>query len=121
LLFSAMQRLRPSLVAFLDSQSRDGVGEGLGAILRVALRIPSLQVKEWVQRPWTAAAPPGGVAASSSSSSSSSSPRLATGRWDAVGAELTVDLQTTEVLWRNDELKPVPDSMVQFVDYAGED
>ena len=28
-----------------------------------------------------------------------------------------MDGQGAEVMWRNDELKPVPDSMAQFADY----
>ena len=31
--------------------------------------------------------------------------------------ELKFDIQSAEVLWRNDELRPVPDSMVQYNDY----
>ena len=73
------------------------VEQVLVGMLRVALRIPNLSVTGWVQRP-------GGAG-------------HASGRWDAAEAELTVDLQTAEVLWRNDDLKPVPDSMSEFHDY----
>ncbi|KAG2527068.1 hypothetical protein JM18_003170 [Phytophthora kernoviae] len=31
--------------------------------------------------------------------------------------ELKLDAQTGEILWRNDELKPVPDSMTQYADF----
>lgn len=94
-LFTTMQRLRPSLVSYVDKL--DNVASELGGVIRIILRVPLLQVTGWEQRKWA-----GG----------------ATGRWDAQGADLTIDLQTTEVLWRDDELKPVPDSMTQFVDYA---
>lgn len=40
------------------------------------------------------------------------------GKWEAVGAELSLDLQTVEVLWRNDDLKPVPDSMTQVLSHS---
>eukprot|EP01063_Lacrimia_lanifica_P039590 TRINITY_DN8724_c1_g1_i1.p1 TRINITY_DN8724_c1_g1~~TRINITY_DN8724_c1_g1_i1.p1 ORF type:complete len:3085 (+),score=1246.46 TRINITY_DN8724_c1_g1_i1:263-9517(+) len=39
------------------------------------------------------------------------------GRYRAARAELHVDIQQSEVLWRNDALKPVPDSMTQFPDF----
>mmetsp|Transcript_2150 Transcript_2150/g.2909 ORF Transcript_2150/g.2909 Transcript_2150/m.2909 type:complete len:4480 (+) Transcript_2150:77-13516(+) len=94
-LFATMQRLRPSIVKYVDSLASPA--HELGGAIRIILRVPMLHVTGWVQRKWA-----GG----------------ATGRWDAQGAELTIDLQTTEVLWRDDELKPVPDSMTQFVDYA---
>lgn len=94
-LFAAMQRLRPSIVTYADGL--ESVASELGGAIRIILRVPQLQVTGWEQRKWA-----GG----------------ATGRWDAQGADLTIDLQTTEVLWRDDELKPVPDSMTQFVDYA---
>jgi len=31
--------------------------------------------------------------------------------------ELTLDVQAAQVLWRNDGLRPVPDSMTQMGDY----
>jgi hypothetical protein len=39
------------------------------------------------------------------------------GRFVSQRTELKLDLQTGEVLWRNDNLKPVPDSIAQFSDY----
>ena len=41
----------------------------------------------------------------------------AAGRYIAVRADLKVDIQTAEITWRRDELKPVPDSMSQFTDF----
>jgi hypothetical protein len=73
-LFAAMQKLRPSLVSYVDGLG--GVSHELGGAIRIILRVPLLQVTGWEQRKWS-----GG----------------ATGRWDAQGAELTIDLQTTEV------------------------
>jgi len=35
----------------------------------------------------------------------------------ASGKDLKVNLQTVEILWRNDDLRPVPDSMTQYADY----
>lgn len=32
-------------------------------------------------------------------------------------SDLTVDVQAAEILWRNDGLRPVPDSMTQMGDY----
>ncbi|TMW68228.1 hypothetical protein Poli38472_007900 [Pythium oligandrum] len=39
------------------------------------------------------------------------------GRFSCVKTELKLDIQTGEILWRNDELKPVPDSMTQYGDF----
>ena len=115
LLFAAIQALRPSLVAFADALPAHRVAQQLGIALGTALRLPNLGLQAWVQRPWPSPSP---AAAGSSSSGGWGTGRRATGRWDAAGAELSIDLQTTEVLWRHDELKPVPDSMAQFADYA---
>lgn len=135
LLFATIQKLRPNLVAFADRLPSEVLGQQFGLALGTALRLPHLGVQAWVQRPGP---PSASLSSSSSSSSASSFPSAgsssgssggggssstglglcASGRWDAVGAELSVDLQTTEVMWRNDELKPVPDSMAQYADYA---
>lgn len=32
-------------------------------------------------------------------------------------AELKIDAQSAEILWKNDELKPIPDSMTQYSEY----
>ncbi|KAF1780686.1 P-loop containing nucleoside triphosphate hydrolase [Phytophthora cactorum] len=37
--------------------------------------------------------------------------------WFCRQQELKLDAQTGEILWRNDELKPVPDSMTQYADF----
>ena len=42
---------------------------------------------------------------------------LGVGNYLAESIELKFDIQSAEVLWRNDELRPVPDSMVQYNDY----
>ena len=39
------------------------------------------------------------------------------GQFLAQDEELTVDVQGAEILWRNDGLRPVPDSMTQMGDY----
>jgi hypothetical protein len=43
--------------------------------------------------------------------------RLGHGRFLAEKAEIKFDSQTAEIFWRNDELKPVPDSMTRFSDF----
>lgn len=40
-----------------------------------------------------------------------------TGRYICRKSDLKLDTQTGEILWRNDELKPVPDSMTQYADF----
>jgi len=44
---------------------------------------------------------------------------LGHGRFLAEKAEIKFDAQTAEIFWRNDELKPVPDSMTRFSDFEG--
>ncbi|EDQ90981.1 uncharacterized protein MONBRDRAFT_31645 [Monosiga brevicollis MX1] len=61
------------------------------AVLRVALRSEDFGESEWEQQD--------------------------AGRYTAPRSELLVDFQTGEVLWRNDQLKPVPDSIAQMNDY----
>lgn len=120
LLFATIQKLRPNLVRFADQSLPEVVGVQFGLALGTAMRLPHLGVQAWVQRPGpsSAALSTSPNTTGSSSASSMGLGACASGRWDAVGADLTVDLQTTEVMWRNDELKPVPDSMAQFADYA---
>lgn len=42
---------------------------------------------------------------------------LGHGRFLAEKAEIKFDAQNAEMFWRNDELKPVPDSMTRFADF----
>jgi hypothetical protein len=39
------------------------------------------------------------------------------GWFEAPDAQLKLDVQSAEIFWRNDVLKPVPDSMTQFLDF----
>jgi hypothetical protein len=39
------------------------------------------------------------------------------GWFEAPEAQLKLDVQSAEIFWRNDVLKPVPDSMTQFLDF----
>jgi hypothetical protein len=91
--FAVLQQHRRSLVTFMDATPSEETSATLQALLRIALRSADFTAKAFVQ-----------VGA-------------ATGRWNASGLDLTVDLQTCEIMWRNDELKPVPDSMVQYGDF----
>jgi hypothetical protein len=89
-LFSLLQRQRRSLVAYMDSCSSANLDQILAGVMRTALRTPAFAYSGWTRV--------GG---------------LGTGLFSAERAELKVDVQAAEVMWRNDELKPVPDSIVQ--------
>lgn len=91
-LFALLQRHRRTLVAFLDSAAEQGRLDALlQAVLRTTLRTSTFEYSGWR--------------------------REGPGRYLATRAELRVDVQTAEIMWRRDELKPIPDSMSQFVDY----
>ncbi len=91
-LFSLLQRARRPLMAWLDVQHSQGsVAPILNEIVRIALRSPAFECGTWK--------------------------REGSGRFVASHAELQLDLQSAEVLWRNDDLRPIPDSMSQFGDY----
>ena len=66
--------------------------------LRVALRSPGFDYSGWRKEGAPAGAAPAGDGGGRPA---------ATGRYSADRAELKVDVQSAEVLWRNDELKPV--------------
>ena len=92
-LFRLMHQHRPRLVsvtATADPPQRDAL---MNEVVRTALRNPGFSYTGW-------------EAASE-----------AGGKYRAKRAELNVDVQSCEVLWRNDALRPVPDSMTQFPDY----
>ncbi|KDO28986.1 hypothetical protein SPRG_20090 [Saprolegnia parasitica CBS 223.65] len=94
-LFELLQAKRRSIVEFAQSLSPNDCNALLNSILHIALRAKTVPTHEWTMD--------AGVAG--------------TGRYVCTQAEMKIDLQTGEILWRNDELKPVPDSMVQFSDY----
>eukprot|EP01065_Artemidia_motanka_P000909 TRINITY_DN1042_c0_g1_i1.p1 TRINITY_DN1042_c0_g1~~TRINITY_DN1042_c0_g1_i1.p1 ORF type:complete len:4224 (+),score=1358.75 TRINITY_DN1042_c0_g1_i1:274-12672(+) len=92
-LLALLQSQRRRIVEFLASCSpatRDSI---LNDVVRAALRTPDFHTAGW-----TGSADTGS-------------------RYAAKEAELAVDIQGCEVLWRNDDLKPVPDSMTQFPDF----
>ena len=91
-LFRMMHETRPLLVSVVkgaDATSRDVL---LNKAVCTALRNPDFSYTGWE--------------ASGS-----------TDKFVAKRAELQVNVQSCEVLWRNDALRPVPDSMTQFPDY----
>lgn len=77
----------------LDSTDRDKV---LGQIVRIALR-SNEPTNSWQWNEGTDV--------------------NSTGRFTCTNTDLKLDIQTGEILWRNDELKPLPDSMTQFADF----
>ena len=92
-LFSLMQRQRRALVNYLDTSTNESIDSIFRRTLCCALKKPDFDYSGW-QRDGHG-----------------------TGRYTAPAAELRIDVQSGEVLWRNDELKPVPDSMTQFADF----
>ncbi|KAF0690318.1 Aste57867_18249 [Aphanomyces stellatus] len=96
-IFELLQAKRRSLVAFIGSLAPNEVDHLLNSMLHIALRTPTAQSHTWQLEAGTAA-----------------------GRYICRQAEMKVDFQSGEILWRNDELKPVPDSMVQYSDYRHE-
>jgi hypothetical protein len=84
--------LRRTLCNFLEhaevAQELDNI---LQDVMRVALRSPQFEDAGWRKD--------------------------GPGRFASIKTELKLDLQTGEVLWRNDDLKPVPDSISQFSDF----
>ena len=91
-IFSMMQRKRRLLVDWVSKLPQEEVDNVMLAIVKVALRAPSFQ---------------------------------ASGKWEQISRgvflldeeNIQIDIQSPEVLWRQDELRPVPDSMVRFADY----
>ncbi|RLN73048.1 hypothetical protein BBJ28_00012419, partial [Nothophytophthora sp. Chile5] len=95
-IFETIQLHRRSIVRWLRDLPKPSRDQVLGGIVRIALR--STEPSEaWN---WMEEAGVSGV-----------------GRYVCHEQELKLDAQTGEILWRNDELKPVPDSMTQFADF----
>eukprot|EP00048_Salpingoeca_helianthica_P023358 m.23852 g.23852 ORF g.23852 m.23852 type:complete len:4219 (+) comp8583_c1_seq1:2019-14675(+) len=91
-LFAMLQRIRRPLVAWVDAAVEAGTAASmLRDAVRIGLRSPSFECPRWA--------------------------REGPGRYVATGFDLQLDLQSAEILWRNDDLRPVPDSMTQFQDY----
>ncbi|RHY32657.1 hypothetical protein DYB32_002374 [Aphanomyces invadans] len=95
-IFELLQAKRRSIVAFISKLPANEVNRLLNTMLNIALRTPSAQTSHT----WHV-----------------ESGQAAVGRYVCAQAEMKVDFESGEILWRNDELKPVPDSMIQFSDY----
>ena len=92
-LFLMLQRVRRPIVQWLDMRDPTALDRVLNKIMSVALRNEGFDYRGW------------------------SRAGIGLGSYMATSVELKFDVQSAEVLWRNDELRPVPDSMVQFNDY----
>jgi hypothetical protein len=91
-LFALLQKHRRAIVNYLDASYEGNRLDGiLQSILRTTLRTPTFEYSGWR--------------------------REGPGRYLATKSDLRVDIQTAEIMWRRDELKPIPDSMSQFVDF----
>ena len=91
-LFALLQKHRRQIVSFLDKAfAEHRLDTILRDIVRVTMRNSSFEYDGWHKE--------------------------SAGRYIAVRADLKVDIQTAEITWRRDELKPVPDSMTQFTDF----
>ncbi|CAK9107070.1 Calmodulin [Durusdinium trenchii] len=108
-LFNMLQRQRHRLVAFLSGLEANS-GSVLSHILTKVVRI-ALDTK--------------GVTLSMSDDDALAAASDADGNWttEARGKflspdrEMTLDVQGAQIMWRNDELKPLPDSMTHFNDF----
>jgi hypothetical protein len=90
-LFSMWQKHRRKLITWFDVATPDDSGSVLTHLLRTAMRRPELEAPVWQNS--------------------------GSGRFTAVDSDLTIDIQTAEILWRSDGLRPLPDSMTQFGDF----
>lgn len=90
-LFRMFQKVRRKVVQFLDNCKPKNLDHILNKIMAVALRNEDFVFDNWAA--------------------------TGEGCYTADAIELKFDVQSAEVLWKNDELKPVPDSMTQYNDY----
>uniref|UniRef100_M4BT12 ubiquitinyl hydrolase 1 n=1 Tax=Hyaloperonospora arabidopsidis (strain Emoy2) TaxID=559515 RepID=M4BT12_HYAAE len=94
--FEIIQLHRRSIVQWLSSLPKANRNKVLGRIVQIALRsTEQTDAWEWIEESHARGA----------------------GKYSCSEQELKLDTQTGEILWRNDELKPVPDSMTQFADF----
>ncbi|CAI5722768.1 unnamed protein product [Hyaloperonospora brassicae] len=94
--FEVIQLHRRSIMQWLVGLAKTTRNKVLGGIVRIALR-STKQTDTWE---W-----------------SEESNAEGAGKYICDEQELKLDIQTGEILWRNDELKPVPDSMTQYADF----
>jgi len=90
-LFHLLQRHRRGMVNWLTSASKENLGTVLQNIVKTALDSPDFEYTNWKHQ--------------------------GSGRFVAEEPQIKVDVQTAEILWKNDSLKPLPDSMTQFADF----
>ncbi|CAH0482965.1 unnamed protein product [Peronospora belbahrii] len=95
-IFESVHLHRRSIVQWLASVPKANRNKVLGNIVRIALRSAE-PTDDWE---WVEESGIGGA-----------------GKYYCSHHELTLNAQTGEILWRNDELKPVPDSMTQYADF----
>ncbi|KAL3658013.1 hypothetical protein V7S43_017055 [Phytophthora oleae] len=95
-IFETIQLHRRSIVQWLAGLPTINRNQVLGHIVRIALRSDEQTDSwEWIEESHIRGA----------------------GKYSCRQHELKLDAQTGEILWRNDELKPVPDSMTQYADF----
>ena len=92
-IMAMLQSIRSTLVSWLDQQANETRNIALQTVIITAIRNPTFAYTEWTR--------------------SEGCP----GRYNSSNSDLTFDAQCCEVFWRNDELKPLPDSMTQYSDY----
>ncbi|OWZ23137.1 hypothetical protein PHMEG_0002034 [Phytophthora megakarya] len=95
-IFETIQLHRRTIVQWMISLPKTNRNKVLGNIVCIALRSTE-QTDSWE---WIEESDVGGA-----------------GKYTCRQQELKLDAQTGEILWRNDELKPVPDSMTQYADF----
>ena len=89
-IFKMTQKHAGRLVRWLQRSQPHQLDRQLNKIMSITLRNPTFVYNGWVTEGYAFLAP---------------------------SLDLRFSAQTSEVLWRNDELRPVPDSMIQFNDY----
>ena len=90
-LFQLLGKHRRAICAWLEAAPEKVVDGILQNVTKVALRSEKFTYKGWKH--------------------------LGQGRFFAEQAEIKFDAQSAEMFWRNASLKPVPDSMTQFIDF----
>ena len=88
--FKMIQKHSLLLVTWLSKSIPRQLDRQLNKIMKITLKNPSFVYNGWVRDGYS---------------------------FMAASLDLRFSASTSEVLWRNDELRPVPDSMIQFNDY----
>jgi len=106
-LFAMLQRQRSNLVAFmesLDAASSAVATSMLTKVVRIALDTKGSTLDPKNEE--IASSDQGGVWT-----------KEFRGKYVSPDKELTIDIQGGQIMWRNDELKPLPDTMTHFNDF----